>query len=267
MDLRLNGKRAMVTGSSSGIGAAIAAALAAEGARVVVHGRDADRTEAVAAGIRGDGGEARAVLGDLTTDAGAEHAASRANELLGAVDILINVAGGTGDDSFTWNTTGPGQWVEQFELNTISAVRMIGHLAGGMTRNGWGRIIQIGSIAANLPLPHQVPAYCASKAALPVLAVSLAKTLAGTGVTVNTVTLGYVETPLLRRYALNQPGARGRAWEEIAPDMVEALGIAAGRFGLPGDAAAMVAFLSSPLADWITGANVRVDGGQCGFVN
>lgn len=265
MDLKLTGKRALITGSSAGIGAGVAARLAEEGAKVCVHGRDAARAGQVAQEINDRGGEAFVALGDLTSDAGAAAVATEATARLGGIDILVNVTGGTGDDAFTWDNTSPAQWAEQYELNTLSAVRIIGQVTTAMKGFGWGRIIQIGSIAASMPLAQQVPAYCASKAALPVIAVSLAKTLAGTGITVNTVTSGYVETPLLRRYAATISG--GRPWEEVAPEMVTALGIAAGRFGLPADLSALVAFLASPMADWINGSNIRIDGGQCGFVN
>jgi len=267
MDLQLHGKRALVVGSSSGIGAAIAGMLAKEGAKVVVHGRDPIRTPAVAAAITAAGGNARSVLGEVTTDAGAESVARAAAAHFGDLDILVNVTGGTGDNTFTWDNTSPAQWLEQYELNTLSAVRMINQAMPAMKRNGWGRLIQIGSIASVLPLPHQVPAYCASKAALTAIAVSLSKTLARTGVTANTVMSGYVETPLLRQYAKDQPGNSDRPWEDLAPEMVSALGISVGRLGLPSDLAAMVSFLASPLADWISGATFRVDGGQCGFVN
>ncbi|MBK6297426.1 MAG: SDR family oxidoreductase [Sphingomonadales bacterium] len=265
MNLGLTGKRALVTGSSAGIGAGIVAQLAQEGAIVCVHGRDAERAEAVAAAIRDQGGNASVVLGDLTTDDGAEAVARSTLAAFGTIDILVNATGGTGDNTFTWDTTSPAQWAEQYELNTLSAVRMIRHCIPAMTKAGWGRIIQIGSIASATPLPHQVPAYCASKAALPVLAVSLARSLAGTGITINTVTSGYVETPLLKSYAHDMSG--GRPWDEVAPEMVSALGIAAGRFGRPSDLAALVAFLASPVADWINGSNIRIDGGQCAFTN
>lgn len=265
MDLKLKRKRALVTGSTGGIGAEIAFRLAEEGALVCVHGRDSNRAEAVAASIRAAGGRAIVVLGDVTTDKGALDVARAASDELGAVDILVNTIGGTGDNTFTWDTTLPAQWVEQYELNTLSAVRMIGHCVPAMKEARWGRVIQIGSIASVMPLPHQVPAYCASKASLPILAVSLAKTLAATGITINTVTSGYVETPLLKSYASDVSG--GRPWEKVAPEMVSALGIAAGRFGLPSDISALVTFLASPLADWINGSNIRIDGGQCGFAN
>src|SRR5438105_2795360 len=95
MDLQLAGKRALITGSSSGIGTGIAKALAAEGVSVVVHGRDAARAEAVAQEIRASGGQAAVALGDLETDGGADAVAAAAQEAFGGIDILINNAGGT----------------------------------------------------------------------------------------------------------------------------------------------------------------------------
>lgn len=266
MDLELAGRCALVTGSSSGIGAGIAAALAAEGAGVVVHGRDAERSARVAAGIRERGGEARAVLGDITTDAGAAEVAAAALRL-GRIDILVNTTGGVVDPGAGWVNSTTAFWAEQYELNTLSSVRMVGHVAPGMKEAGWGRIIQIGSVAAVTPLADQVPAYCAAKAALLAIGVSLAKTLAGTGITVNTVSPGYVVTPLLESYARSRPGNETRGWAKIEAEMASALGVLAGRLGQPADIAALTAFLASPRADWITGSNIRIDGGMCGFVD
>src|SRR3569623_1742103 len=133
MDLGLAGKRALVTGSSTGLGRAIAEMLATEGASVIVHGRDAERTEQVAAAIRAKGGDAVAVLGDLATDEGAASIAKAA----GDVDILGNNAGYY--DGSSWAALATSDWTRIYHLNVVSAVRMIEHLVPGMRRRGWGR--------------------------------------------------------------------------------------------------------------------------------
>src|SRR5882757_4639685 len=138
MDLQLGGKRALVTGSSSGLGEEIARLLAAEGAAVVVHGRDEARTAAVAKSIRGDGGHASIAIGDLSTDAGADQVQAAAVSE-GPVDILVNNAGVYNPEA-QWSDTLPDAWAEIYNINVISSVRMIQRLLPGMRARGWGRV-------------------------------------------------------------------------------------------------------------------------------
>lgn len=139
MDLQLAGKRALVTGASGGLGAEIAAILAAEGVAVVVHGRDRARTEQTAQKVGG-----QAVIGDLTTDDGAEAVAAQAGE----VDILVNNAG-TYDPTSRWSDLDADAWADMFNLNVLSSVRLIRHLVPAMRAKGWGRVIQIGSVTVS----------------------------------------------------------------------------------------------------------------------
>src|SRR5688572_914127 len=144
LDLKLTDKRALVTGSSSGIGEAIARALARQGARVVVHGRNRERAERVAESIWADGGKAWVALADLAQPDAARALARGAIEALGGVDILINNAGGADEGMKAWLETEPTQWQATFEQNIFSTVRLIRELAPQMQTAGWGRIIQIG---------------------------------------------------------------------------------------------------------------------------
>lgn len=265
MGLDLGGMRALVTGSSSGIGAGIAAYLANEGVQVAVHGRDADRTAEVARSIVNAGGKAVAVIGDIATDAGGDAVARAVNDAMGGIDILVNVAGGPGG-TFTWDNTEISDWVDQYQLNTLSAVRMINHFLPGMKERGLGRIVQIASIAGIRPFPNQVPAYCASKAALIVTSLSLAMTVAGTGVTVNCITPGFIATQGLQDYVMNSPGNEGKQWDDIEAEVARGFKCAVGRLGKPEDIASMVAYLSSPHTSWITGSNFRIDGGTADWV-
>src|SRR5258705_9281319 len=148
MDLRLAGKRALVTGSSAGLGEAIAKLLAAEGVGIVVHGRDEGRTNAVAEAIRADGGRADVALGDLSTDAGADAVAAAAMTG-GHVDILVNNAGAYHHQ--TWMEATPARWIETYESNVLSGVRMIHRLLPQMRERRWGRVIQIGGGPAKQP--------------------------------------------------------------------------------------------------------------------
>jgi 3-oxoacyl-[acyl-carrier protein] reductase len=268
MDLQLKGKRALVTGSSSGLGAAVAKKFAAEGVLVVVHGRDADRAEKVSREIREKGGNTLVAIGDLSTDEGSEAVAKSAGE----VDILVNNAGGYdsgGPPISSYVDVVSEHWTLSLGANLISGGRMIHHLAPGMTARGWGRIIQISSNSGSAPAGFHL-AYEASKAAVTAVAVGLAKALRGTGVTANTVSPGAMRTPAFVRFIeqlASQMGWTGnykqleeRYTKEFAPEM-------AGRIAEPDDVASAIVFIASPLAKEINGANLRVDGGLVPTVN
>lgn len=266
MDLKLAGKRALVTGSSSGIGEAIAKQLAAEGVTVVVHGRDESRANAVAAAIRAVGGSAELALGDLATDAGADTVAAAALAG-GPLDILVNNAGFLVDKGasgfLSWAEATAEIWAQTYNINVISGVRMIQRLVPQMRERHWGRVIQIGGGLSQQP-GATGPNYNATLAARHNLAVSLARELKDTGVTSNVVAPGavLVETARAALSHMGQAYGWGETWEEIernatsniAPNDV-------GRFARPEEIAAAVAYLASSVADYVSGATIRVDGG------
>jgi 3-oxoacyl-[acyl-carrier protein] reductase len=263
MDLALGGRRALVTGSSSGIGEAIARMLAQEGARVVVHGRSRERADKVAAGIRAAG----VAIGDLSTDEGAEavHAAACA-ALNGNIEILINNAGG----SSTGNTSRPPldikiqDWVSNYHANALAAVRMVRHAVPDMVAARFGRVVQVSSAVAIQP-NNLGSDYSTAKAALNNFTVSLAGSLKGVGVTVNTVTPGVIMVDGLIRFARSKYGDPTLSIEEItrrlAGERVFDLP-PAGRLGTPEEVAMVACMLASPLLGYVTGSNYRVDGGQ-----
>ncbi|GAB3430513.1 SDR family NAD(P)-dependent oxidoreductase [Flindersiella endophytica] len=261
MDIQLTGKRALVTGSSSGLGAAIARVLAAEGAAVVVHGRDQARAEAVMKEIRGAGGQATLAMGDLGTDSGAEAVADAAQSQ-GPVDILVNNAGYF-DLSKTWNDTTPGEWSDIYNVNVVASVRLIQRLLPPMRERGWGRVIQIGSVLGAQSAASQ-PHYNATNAARDNLAQSLARELRDSGVTSNAVAPGAMATEygkhLITEYG--RANGFGETWEEVEREVVRALAPNdVGRTARVEEVAAAVAYLASPVADYITGATLRIDGG------
>jgi NAD(P)-dependent dehydrogenase (short-subunit alcohol dehydrogenase family) len=265
VDLQLKGRRAVVTGSSAGIGEAIARRLAAEGTAVVVHGRSVGTTGAVAAAINADGGSAQALVADLADPAGCGRFIADALAD-GGVDILVNNAGAFANR--TWDDATPQNWLELYAVNVAAAVQCIQGFLPAMRAAGWGRIIQIGTGEAINPFPF-MPDYSATKAAVLNLTVSLAKHLDRTGITVNTVSPGIVATPGVTDF-YRAEGARrgwGQDWTAIeARVLAEICDNPTGRLGRPDEVADLVALVASPLAGYINGANLRIDGGSTAVV-
>ncbi len=260
MKLNLENKRVLVTGSSSGLGEAIAKLLAEEGATVIIHGRDENRARKVAEDIRASGGRSEVVVGDLATDEGA---ASVADQVLagGLVDILVNNAGSY--HHLNWKEASPEKWMETYQMNVLSGVRMIRHFVPGMKERKWGRVITIGGGLAIQPLAMQ-PDYNASLAARHNLGVSLARDLKNTGITSNIVAPGAILVPSVKDLLLKMAPASGwgEDWEEIERNSVNQLvPNDTGRFGKPEEVAGMVAYLCSTYAEYISGAVLRIDGG------
>ena len=261
MDLQLKGRRAVVTGSSAGIGEAIARRLAAEGAAVVVHGRRADAVAAVVEAIGSTGGQASGTLANLADPGDCARFIS-AVLADGGADILVNNAGVFVNRG--WDDATPEDWLELYAINVAAAVRCINGFLPAMRAAGWGRIVQIGTGEAINPFPT-MPDYAATKAALLNLTVSLAKHLDRTGITVNTISPGLVVTPGVEKFYRLEATRRGwgQDWPGIeAAVLADILDNPTGRLGRPEEVADLVAFVSSPLAGYINGANLRIDGGS-----
>lgn len=261
MDLQLNGKRALVTGSSSGIGEGIAKALACEGATVIVHGRREAEANRIAEEIRSAGGKAVVALGDLTDNEAAQAVVDTAVSLLGGVDILVNNAGMFLGHS--WEEATPQEWLQVYNANVVSMVRLIRLLIPQMKERGWGRFIQIASANSSNPGTF-MPDYSATKSANVNMSVSLSRELSGTGITVNAVSPGPIVTEGWTELILKIAYANG--WDtsnmdEVKERLLKMWNLSTGRLGTPEDVGNLVAFVASPLADYINGANLRVDGG------
>ena len=268
MDLALNGRRALVTGSSSGIGEAIAAMLIEEGAVVVVHGRDRARAEGVAARI----GAAGIATGDLATDEAARQVHNQACAALdGNIEILINNAGGssTGNTSRAPADIPTDDYISNYHANALAAVRMCQLTVPAMTLAGFGRIVNVSSAVA--VQPNNLGAdYSGAKAALNNFTVSLAGSLKGLGITVNTLSPGIIMVDGLLRYGRQKFGDPDMSFDDVSARFAaeKVFDIPpVGRLGMPRDLAIVACMLASPLSGFITGANYRVDGGQVRSLN
>lgn len=263
MDLKLQGRRVLVTGSSSGIGEATARMLAQEGAAVVVHGRNRERAARVAAEIKAAG----IAIGDLGTDEGAAavHAEARA-ALGGSIEILINNAGGssTGNSSKPPSSISAADYVANYHGNMLSAVRLVLLALPDMVAAKFGRIVNVSSAVAIQPNNVGVD-YSTAKAALNNFTVSLAGSLKATGVTVNTVTPGVIMVDGLLRFGRARYGDPQMPLEQVTQKMADEKIFQlppAGRLGQPEEVAMVTCMLASPGLGYVTGSNYRVDGGQ-----
>jgi NAD(P)-dependent dehydrogenase (short-subunit alcohol dehydrogenase family) len=267
MHLQLDGKRVLVTGSHRGTGEATARAFAAEGATVLVHGLEAGQAEPVAESIVASGGLAHAVSGDLMSEAGADAIAAAAAEH-GGVDVLVNNYGTASGGK--WDDAGTASWLEMYERNVLSGVRMAQRFAPAMRQLGWGRVIFVGTVGSVRPRAV-MPGYYSAKAALPAVVLSLAKELAGTGITVNCVSPGLLRTAEVEARFRARAAHKGWGddWVEIERRAVAetfSAGSAATRLGLTTEVAATIVFLASEQAAYINAVDLRVDGGAADCV-
>ncbi|MEU8897242.1 SDR family oxidoreductase [Nocardia sp. NPDC048505] len=257
MHIDLSGRDALVTGSTQGIGRAIAAGLARSGARVLINGRDSARVDKVVAELRSETGNAEidGAAGDLATEAGARAVL----DLVPRVDILVNNLGIFGatpaleiDDA---------QWRDYFEVNVLAAVRLIRAYLPAMRERGWGRVLNLASDSA-VAIPAEMIHYGMTKTALLAVSRGFAKEAAGTGVTVNSVIAGPTHTGGVEDFVRELVGDE-LPWEQAQHEFMvrhrpQSL---LQRLIEPEEIANMVVYLSSPFASATTGGALRVDGG------
>ncbi|ROS38936.1 SDR family NAD(P)-dependent oxidoreductase [Amycolatopsis thermoflava] len=257
MRLDLSGRTALVTGSTQGIGAAIALGLARAGARVAVNGRSADKVTKAIEQLTAEVPDAQVVpvVADLASEQGARDAVDQ----LPRADILVNNLG-------IFNSADPleitdDEWRRYFEVNVLAAVRLTRAYLPGMTERGWGRVQYIASDSA-IVIPAEMIHYGMSKTALLGVSRGFAKAAAGTGVTVNAVIAGPTHTGGVEDFVY-QLVDRNLPWDEAQKEFmrVHRPQSLLQRLIEPEEIANMVVYLSSPQASATTGAAVRVDGG------
>jgi len=258
MDLGIKGRLALVTGSTMGIGRAIAETLAAEGARVIINGRhEATVKDAVAALSRR--GEAHGIAADLATAAGARKVLEAAARI-GPVDILVNNVGFFEVKEFT--EISDRDWLDMFELNVMSGVRLSRALLPGMLERNWGRVVFISSDQSAKPNSGMAH-YAMSKAAQVSIARSLSELTKGTRVTVNSALVAPTWSEGVEAFLTKIAPGLGKTVDEMRTAYFETTGVSSllQRWATPEEIAAQIAFLCSERASAINGAAQRVDGG------
>ncbi|MDW3177987.1 MAG: SDR family oxidoreductase [Acidimicrobiia bacterium] len=260
MNLDLDGKRALVTGSTLGIGRGIAEALVAEGAEVIVNGRDADRVEITVSELS-KFGSVTGFAADLSTLAGAAELADYARSR-GHIDILVNNAGYFEVKEF-WDLE-EADWKRSFELNVMSGVRLAREFLRPMLDGNWGRVIFIASEQSSKPNPSMIH-YAMSKTAQISIARGLAELTTGTNVTVNSVRVAPTWTNGVQAFMNQAAKTEDSTAEEMSLAYFEdgeGSSSLLERWATPAEIANVVTFLCSPRASAINGASTRVDGGM-----
>lgn len=265
MNLGLEGRTAVVTGADSGMGLAVARMLLEEGARVVISDQAQDAIEAAARTLAGQG-EVHAIAADLTDLASVERLRDFAMQRLGHADILVNGAGVTGPTG-PFHTIDDDAWMGALQIDLMGAVRVVRAFVPGMMERGAGRIVLFGSEDAEQPYPDELP-YCAAKAAILNLSKGLSKTYAKHGILVNTVSPAFIETPMTDAMMQKRSKENGTSFDEAVQSFLkeERPTLELRRRGQVDEVAAAILFLCSAPASFITGINLRVDGGSVATV-
>lgn len=256
MDLGLRGRVALASASSEGIGRAVAEALAAEGADLVICSRRREPLQKARGELEAHGGRVVAIPANLTEASEVRKVAEGAFEAFGRVDVLVTNTGGPPAGPFEAHS--PGVWEEAVRQNLFSVLNLVREVLPGMRERGWGRIVNITSIAVKQPSDNLILSNSV-RAAVTGFARTLATETAKDGITVNNVMPGFTRTARLKELAEKRAEIRG-----CDPDDIWALWhgeIPMGRVGEPRELAALVAFLASDQASYITAQSIAVDGG------
>jgi NAD(P)-dependent dehydrogenase (short-subunit alcohol dehydrogenase family) len=258
MNIDLTGRKAVVTGSTAGIGRAVAEGLARAGAAVVINGRRADRVAATLGELRAlfPKGEFIGVVADLATSEGAAELFAQAPD----ADILVNNVGTGRAKSFF--DIGDSEWTDLFELNVMSGIRASRHYVPNMTKRGWGRVVFISSESA-LAIPKDMIDYAMTKTAQLAVARGLAEEVGGTGVTVNSVLPGPTNSEIMSGWMKAAAEEQGTTQHEAEQQFIKTMRPTSllNRFATTEEVANLVIYVCSEQASGTTGTSLRVDGG------
>ena len=257
MDLQLDGKTALVSGSTAGIGYAIARTLAQEGARVIVNGRTQAAVDAAVARIRSEtGGAVEGEAGDLSQADVAQELVRRHPR----IDVLVNNLGIFEPKPF--EEIPDEDWRRFFDVNVLSGVRLARLVLPAMRAANWGRIIFISS-ESGVQIPAEMVHYGVTKTAQLAVARGIAESVAGTGITVNSVLPGPTKSRGVGDFVDDMARQKGQAFEQVEAEFFQHVRPTSliKRFSSPQEIASLVAYVASPLASATTGAALRVDGG------
>ncbi|KTC90293.1 SDR family oxidoreductase [Fluoribacter dumoffii] len=258
MDLKLKNKTALVTGSTAGIGFAIARILADEGATVIINGRTQERVAESIQHIKEKNPEAHLIA--APADLSKKNEVEALFQQIPTVDILVNNAGIYNPKSFMDITD--EEWLQVFEVNVMSGVRLSRHYLAPMLKQNWGRIIFISS-ESGLQIPKEMVHYGMSKTAQLAIARGIAENTSGTQVTVNSILPGPTRSEGVNQFVTDLGKEQNKTPQQIEDEIFESLRPSSliKRFTTPEEIANMVVFLCSPLSSATNGAAIRVDGG------
>jgi NAD(P)-dependent dehydrogenase (short-subunit alcohol dehydrogenase family) len=258
MDLGLSGKRALITGSTAGIGFATAEALAREGARIIINGRTPARVEAAAGQLRRS--VPHALIEGMAADVSTAEGCARVMKAHPELDVLVNNMGIFEPRSF--EEISDADWLRFFEVNVLSGVRLARHYVRGMRTRNWGRIVFVSS-ESGVQIPTEMIHYGVTKTAQIAVARGLAETLVGTGVTVNSVLPGPTASEGVGRFVAQAAAASGKDEATLEREFFSAARPSSilQRFAEPAEVASLITYVCSSKASATTGAALRVDGG------
>lgn len=267
MDLGINGKIALVTGSHRGTGLIIGQQLAKEGVRVIFHGLTAADAKALTAQLSNNECDlADIVWGDISTEVGSTQVVDAVKKRTDHIDILVNNYGTAAPGR--WQSTSTEDWIDSYQRNALAGLRMAQSFSPMMRQRGWGRIVHLGTVGSTRPNKVS-PQYYAAKGALANMNVGLAQELSDTGITVNLVSPGLIRTAEVEQAYLTKAikagwgdtfeSAESMIVKEYAPNPL-------GRMATREEVADVVVFACSQRASFINGQNIRVDGGALGIV-